>query len=338
MVFESRFSIHRSLSPSSLAQLPRGTPVKHNMSPPHLVFRVAAAVLAFTILSKLDRYVDSAHRRIHTIEVCLGRPLHWTDVLRNSSNEHQIEDVAGIRLYLVGSISVILLMTLWKAFRSDPDCLMYEHAYSKHAKGTLKERMDYMDGFARRRVQVQDVGFRGYAGIYCAFVRILLFCLSMSRGPSTTEVWVCMHLLDAMICAFTLVSKTLVLQFVVRASIMVYLAVTSCFGFADPWCLASVLFTFIICPIIEMWLRTMGAFQTSCRICNPAGAGSTSYITSEPCAKHQGTDCRHCWQDWEEGDKVSILRCQHVFHEACLSQWFSGSGQLECPICHTTTD
>ena len=56
--------------------------------------------------------------------------------------------------------------------------------------------------------------------------------------------------------------------------------------------------------------------------------------------KHSDTDsdspdCIVCFGPFQEGDKVRRLRCEHVFHAACVDQWLLGH-QNKCPMCSTT--
>lgn len=34
------------------------------------------------------------------------------------------------------------------------------------------------------------------------------------------------------------------------------------------------------------------------------------------------------------GQRVMLLQCHHVFHEACLREWFQRS--VTCPLCRTS--
>ncbi|XP_028026550.1 E3 ubiquitin-protein ligase RNF126 [Bombyx mandarina] len=52
-------------------------------------------------------------------------------------------------------------------------------------------------------------------------------------------------------------------------------------------------------------------------------------LTEDHAAK--GTACSVCWENFETGETVSRLECEHLFHSSCISPWL----QLHatCPIC-----
>ncbi|CAE7039054.1 Rnf103 [Symbiodinium sp. CCMP2456] len=44
--------------------------------------------------------------------------------------------------------------------------------------------------------------------------------------------------------------------------------------------------------------------------------------------------CLCCLDDFEDSHAVALLPCGHVFHEACISEWFlSARSTGACPIC-----
>ncbi|MBA0848480.1 hypothetical protein Goshw_002809 [Gossypium schwendimanii] len=51
-----------------------------------------------------------------------------------------------------------------------------------------------------------------------------------------------------------------------------------------------------------------------------------------------GTDveCAICLCKIDEDDEIPELRCDHLFHKACLDRWV-GSRRFTCPICRTCT-
>ena len=44
--------------------------------------------------------------------------------------------------------------------------------------------------------------------------------------------------------------------------------------------------------------------------------------------------CSICQDDFKDTDEVSILDCEHYFHENCISEW--GKYKPECPNCQKT--
>ena len=41
--------------------------------------------------------------------------------------------------------------------------------------------------------------------------------------------------------------------------------------------------------------------------------------------------CPICYAEFEEGEEMYVLRCEHLFHKECLSRWMSK--QINCPTC-----
>ena len=42
--------------------------------------------------------------------------------------------------------------------------------------------------------------------------------------------------------------------------------------------------------------------------------------------------CPVCQSEWEEGDEVRILPCEHQFHTKCIDQWLK-KHRANCPLC-----
>nr|GMD15201.1 E3 ubiquitin-protein ligase RHA2B-like [Ipomoea batatas] len=45
-------------------------------------------------------------------------------------------------------------------------------------------------------------------------------------------------------------------------------------------------------------------------------------------------ECAVCLCKIEEGEEVRDLKCNHIFHRACLDRWL-GTGRVTCPLCRT---
>nr|GMD21100.1 E3 ubiquitin-protein ligase RHA2B-like [Ipomoea batatas] len=48
----------------------------------------------------------------------------------------------------------------------------------------------------------------------------------------------------------------------------------------------------------------------------------------------EAVECAVCLCKIEEGEEVRDLRCNHIFHRACLNRWL-GTGHITCPLCRT---
>lgn len=48
--------------------------------------------------------------------------------------------------------------------------------------------------------------------------------------------------------------------------------------------------------------------------------------------------CSICLDDIDGDPDQSVvqIRCQHAFHEACITKWLRGRGGLTCPVCRTS--
>jgi E3 ubiquitin-protein ligase Arkadia len=42
--------------------------------------------------------------------------------------------------------------------------------------------------------------------------------------------------------------------------------------------------------------------------------------------------CLVCQEDWQQGEEVLTLHCQHSFHKACIQRWLKEYSN-KCPIC-----
>ncbi|CAO2641097.1 E3 ubiquitin-protein ligase ZNRF4 [Lemmus lemmus] len=43
--------------------------------------------------------------------------------------------------------------------------------------------------------------------------------------------------------------------------------------------------------------------------------------------------CAICLDDYEEGERLKILPCAHVYHCSCIDSWFSRAQRRLCPLC-----
>eukprot|EP00928_Gymnodinium_smaydae_P087330 TRINITY_DN71601_c0_g1_i1.p1 TRINITY_DN71601_c0_g1~~TRINITY_DN71601_c0_g1_i1.p1 ORF type:complete len:226 (-),score=28.25 TRINITY_DN71601_c0_g1_i1:150-827(-) len=52
--------------------------------------------------------------------------------------------------------------------------------------------------------------------------------------------------------------------------------------------------------------------------------------------RHRCSDCHICLADFDHGESVFVLSCQHVFHEDCARRWLdhaSATSCARCPVC-----
>ncbi|KAL3504675.1 hypothetical protein ACH5RR_034516 [Cinchona calisaya] len=46
-------------------------------------------------------------------------------------------------------------------------------------------------------------------------------------------------------------------------------------------------------------------------------------------------ECSICLSEFEEGDEIRELECNHMFHNKCLEKWLQGC-QATCPLCRSS--
>ena len=50
--------------------------------------------------------------------------------------------------------------------------------------------------------------------------------------------------------------------------------------------------------------------------------------------EHTVLECRVCLSEFEDGEKIRKLQCDHVFHKDCLDTWLQ-QYCATCPLCRT---
>lgn len=71
-----------------------------------------------------------------------------------------------------------------------------------------------------------------------------------------------------------------------------------------------------------------------CPSCHLQAAYTKTTIEADvPSTSFQGEHCIHCWSDWVVGEEVAVLVCGHVYHEACIQEWYEHSVRKTCPLC-----
>ncbi|KAG4975297.1 E3 ubiquitin-protein ligase RHA2A [Glycine soja] len=58
----------------------------------------------------------------------------------------------------------------------------------------------------------------------------------------------------------------------------------------------------------------------------------TKRLNLKPEHAATATECRVCLSEFEEGEKVRKLKCQHTFHRDCLDKWLQ-QYWATCPLC-----
>ncbi len=48
------------------------------------------------------------------------------------------------------------------------------------------------------------------------------------------------------------------------------------------------------------------------------------------------TTCAICTEDFVEDDDISKVKCNHIFHTKCITEW--GHYKCECPTCRQSLD
>ncbi|PIN25926.1 hypothetical protein CDL12_01340 [Handroanthus impetiginosus] len=59
---------------------------------------------------------------------------------------------------------------------------------------------------------------------------------------------------------------------------------------------------------------------------------ATVYLYEKDSESEELEECSVCLCKVDEGDEVTELRCNHLFHIACLDRWL-GYGNMTCPLC-----
>jgi hypothetical protein len=60
-------------------------------------------------------------------------------------------------------------------------------------------------------------------------------------------------------------------------------------------------------------------------------AGSSSDAAAQQAAETNCDECPMCLEEFQRGEEVLRLPCEHFFHESCLAPWLLKS--LQCPMC-----
>ena len=58
----------------------------------------------------------------------------------------------------------------------------------------------------------------------------------------------------------------------------------------------------------------------------------TKSFSSSIVGTSSDTECIICGKEYEKGDKITILECEHKFHKECINKWLN-EGKNICPMC-----
>ena len=54
--------------------------------------------------------------------------------------------------------------------------------------------------------------------------------------------------------------------------------------------------------------------------------------------KFDQRECLICIGEFEKGEKLSVLRCKHCYHEMCLKDWIKKAKGIFCPLCQASRE
>ena len=89
---------------------------------------------------------------------------------------------------------------------------------------------------------------------------------------------------------------------------------------------------FQICLGLLSLSGCLQVFYVTCRDCYRDSFGKTNIIKRK--IKDNElllSECSICLDNYNIGDKISILSCNHIFHTKCLNEWLKK--KEECPLC-----
>ena len=52
--------------------------------------------------------------------------------------------------------------------------------------------------------------------------------------------------------------------------------------------------------------------------------------------KFEQKECLICIGEFEVGEKLSILKCNHCYHDLCLKDWIKKAKVIFCPLCQAS--
>nr|GLL32086.1 E3 ubiquitin-protein ligase RHA2B-like [Ipomoea trifida] len=97
----------------------------------------------------------------------------------------------------------------------------------------------------------------------------------------------------------------------------------------------------VVCVAAQLkWVWDCLLFQSLCQFPNDVTGTSPENAASEVGVRvfegesDGAVECAVCLCKIDEGEEVRDLKCNHIFHRACLDRWL-GTGRITCPLCRT---
>ena len=86
--------------------------------------------------------------------------------------------------------------------------------------------------------------------------------------------------------------------------------------------------------LIESILRHLQNIEEDLGAQVPLGSAQSQKIPSKKYSKTDETKemCAICVDEFEDGEEVRVLPCNHIFHSKCIDEWLSNYSSL-CPLC-----
>ena len=87
--------------------------------------------------------------------------------------------------------------------------------------------------------------------------------------------------------------------------------------------------------LIESILRQLQELQVDLRLQVPLGSEETNRLPLRPYLKGEKNNCDSCAicvDEFNEGETLRWLPCDHAFHPQCIDEWLSNHSAL-CPLC-----
>ncbi|KAF3440189.1 hypothetical protein FNV43_RR18470 [Rhamnella rubrinervis] len=110
--------------------------------------------------------------------------------------------------------------------------------------------------------------------------------------------------------------------------------------FSNLYSMSTVFFTLLLLEVVILIRSFTGAKPSSdkCVITTTQylkiieDMNPTSFFTEK--LRSELPECRVCLSEFEEGEKIRKLQCNHTFHRDCLDKWLQQCWAT-CPLCRT---